>query len=238
MINDFLAYLDNMATPPDQTSAPVVIWPSFVPRVVTGPEAALREVLIGANLPRSENFMRCVQLADLVAESPFQDVIVARDPRVTYTKAALRSLFALQGFAVQSPSVVEVMFTALPGTPEIGRWFLRVVSAAAGDGVLSVLDDRGGTGTVAFTYASDTSSLITFPGLDGAVTLYGAIAAGQYWEISFQQQTEPWVQVALRSLGVIQPLSFLSPRLGAAFRTAPLALDRLAAVVAGLGGGQ
>jgi hypothetical protein len=238
MINDFLAYLDNNPAPPDQSTPPVVIWPAFEARTIVGAEAALRGAIIGTGTTRLESFMRCVQLTNLVAESPFQDALTFNDPRVTYTKTALRELFTLQGFVVQSPFPVEAVFTALPGTPSVGRWSLRVLSAAAGNGMLSVLDDRGGRGTAAFSYTSQNSGLITFPGLDGAVTLYGTIAAGQFWEISFRQKAEPWVLTAMRRLDTVSPLGFLSPRLAHAYRVAPLKLDRLAAVVAGLGGVQ
>jgi len=237
MINDFLAYLDNDPVAPDASAIPVVMWPQFTARPVTGTEAALRSALIGTGLSRLESFMRCAQLADLVAESPFRDVLTYRDPRVTYTRAALRSLFLLQGFAVQSPFPVEAVFTALARTPTMGRWFVRVLTAAAGNGTVSVQNDRGSTGVVAFTYTAEVSELITFPSLDGAVTLYGTIVANQYWNISYRQKAEPWVQAAARRVDALDPVSFLSPRLGAAFRTAPLQLDRLAAVVAGLGGG-
>lgn len=238
MINDFLAYLDNNAAAPDLTPVPVVIWPSFVPRVITSTEAALRTAILGAGVTRLESFLRCAQLADLVAESPFSDVLTARDPRITYSKAALRELFVLQGYAVQSPSSVEVVFTELAATPSIGRWVVRIVSAAAGAGVVSVVDDRGSLGTAVFTYDAHLSSTIVFPHLDGAVTLAGPIAAGQFWEISFRKKVEPWVQTVLRRVDGLSPTGFLSPRLSAAFRTSPLQLDRLAAVVAGLGGGQ
>lgn len=237
MINDFLAYLDNNPTAPDLSTPPVVIWPVFTARPITGPEAALRGALIGTNLTRLESFLRCVQLTNLVAESPFSDVLTARDPRVTYTKTALRELFTLQGYAVRSPFPVEAVFTALPGTPAVGRWSLRILTAAAGNGMMSVLDDRGGRGNVAFTYTSQNSGLIRFPSLDGAVTLYGAITVGQFWEVSFRQKVEPWVQTALGRLDTVSPAGFLSPRLAAAYRASPLKLDRLAAVVVGLGGG-
>lgn len=236
MINDFLAYLDNDPVSPDSSSIPVVMWPVFTPRVIAGDEAVLRGVLIGTGLSRLEIFLRCAQLADLVAASPFQDAITYRDPRVTYTRAALRSLFMLQGFVVQSPFSVEAVFTSLPKTPTVGRWFLRVLTAAAGNGTLSVQDDRGGTGVASFTYASGVSSLITFPSLDGAVTLFGTPAVGQYWEITYRQKAEPWVQTVARRVDTLSPAAFLSPRLASAFRTCPLQLDRLAAVVAGLGG--
>ena len=236
MINDFLAHLDNNPVSPDSSSIPVVMWPVFTARPIVGDEATLRGVLIGTGLSRLETFLRCAQLTDLVAQSPFQDSVTYRDPRVTYTRTALRSLFVLQGFAVQSPFPVEAVFTALPKTPTVGRWFLRVLTASAGSGTVSVQDDRGGTGVAAFTYTAQTSSLITFPFLDGAATLYGTIAAGQYWEITYRQKAEPWVQVAASRVDSLSPASFLSPRLADAFRTCPLQLDRLAAVVAGLGG--
>ena len=237
MINDFLVRLDNNPAAPDLSTPPVVIWPSFTPRTITGQEAALRGALIGTNLTRLESFMRCAQLANLVAESPFSDVIVANDPRVTYTKTALRELFTLQGYAVRSPFQVEAVFTALPLTPSVGRWSLRILTASGGNGTMSVLDDRGGSGTAAFSYTAQNSGLIRFPHLDGAVTLYGTITPGQFWEISFRQKAEPWVQTALGRLDATSPTGFLSPRLAAAYRTAPLKLDRLAAVIAGLGGG-
>lgn len=236
MINDFLAYLDNDPVAPDLSSIPVVMWPQFTARVIAGPEAILRGVLIGTGLSRLETFLRCAQLTDLVAQSPFQDAITSRDPRVTYTRSALRSLFVLQGFAVQSPYAVEAVFTTSPRTPTVGRWFLQVLTAAAGNGTLSVQDDRGGTGVVSFTYSAGVSGLIAFPSLDGAVTLYGSIAAGQYWEITFRQKVDPWIQVVAPGVDTLSPSDFLSPRLAAAFRSCPLQLDRLAAVVAGLGG--
>jgi hypothetical protein len=165
-------------------------------------------------------------------------VIPAQDPRVTYTKTALRSLFTLQGYAVQSPFPVEAVFTALPATPSVARWFVRILGAPGGTGTASVTNDRGVTGVTTFNYTSQVSDLIQFPAGDGAITLYGPIDVGQYWDITYRQKTTPWVQVAANRLGAVDPSGFLSPRLSAAFRTSPLVLDRLAAVVAGLGGGQ
>ena len=238
MINNFLAYLDNIPAAPDTSPNPVVLWPLFAARPLQTQEATLRSLLIGSGLTRTEHFLRCAQLADLVAESPFADVITATDPRVTYTKSALRSLFSLNGFAVQSPWPVEAVFSAIPGTPSAGRWVIRVLSASGGAGTVSVTDDLGVTGISAFTYTAQSSGLITFPGLDGAVTLYGGITTGQYWDVTYRRASTPWALVASQFLGLADPSGFLSPRLLTAFRVAPVALDRLAAVIAGLGGGQ
>jgi hypothetical protein len=240
MINDFLATLDNNPIDPGD-----ILWPEFTAAPVSPELAALRAVFLGNQRRRRVNFLRAVQLTNLVANSPFGEVITARDPRVTYTPAGLASLFRGRGFIVQAfgpqPTARLVLGTT-PNTPEAGEWAIRVVSVGVGTADLGIRDDAGNDEvvTVPFTPGGASAS-VRLPENAGVLTLFDTILnPTNNWRVVYQGAGRPWIEEVLSRVEGLKPnpAGLISPRLLRAWRVAPLALDRIAAVVAGLGGGQ
>lgn len=231
MINHFLATLDNVATAPAN-----FIWPTFTPRTVSGLEAGVRGALIGVGLGREQNFLRCLQLVNLVQESPLVGYVTSTDTRLTYTKQALRDRFALSGVVVQDTSDPAsdstVTMIVLPDTPEITAWTLEMDDSTH----CTVTDDSGRTVTQTMTYSSGTSNLIDAPlGLASFRFTDAAPASGESWDVSYQAAGASWIPYALARLDTINPVGLLNADLLSWYNNAPTKLDKLAAIVAALG---
>lgn len=238
MINDFLARLDNNPQPPGD-----IIWPEFEPAEVSDEEAVLRRVVLGESPRRRLRFLRAVQLTYLVAQSPLAGAITQNDPRVTYSPEGLRQLFVASGFVVQGPSgpnVAKAVVGTTPDTPDVGHWRVTVDSSTSGMVTFSLRDDLGTTSTMTVSYdPGGVSGFVLLPLNAGRLQFFNAgFDTNQTWEISYQAKISPWGVEASKRLETLKPdpTGVLSPRLLRAWRVAPLALDRLAAVVAGLGG--
>ena len=235
MINHFLTYLDNVAEPPGD-----VLWPKFTPRLIGPDEQDLRDEIIGAGIGRREHFLRCVQLTYLVSNSPFVDAITAVDPRVTYSKEALRDLYRLTGAVVQASGtnpLARLVFGARSTTPDVARWILRITTAGGGTGTMAYSDADGLHAVLPFTYGADVSSVIELPNEQGVVTLYGtSFDVGDSWTINYQGDINSWVGSIFHRIPAVDPSDVLTPALLRQFKAAPLAIDKLAAVAAGLGG--
>lgn len=96
-MNQFLAGLDNIATPPVNGSSTTgnVIWPSpFYTRIYTPYEQATRARLFGYVPDRLTNFIKAIQLLWLVEDSVCAPYITSRDPVITYTHNQLIGQFA------------------------------------------------------------------------------------------------------------------------------------------------
>jgi hypothetical protein len=238
MINDFLARLDNIAGSPGD-----IVWPKFTPRVLGDVEGAVRNVIIGSNIGRREHFLRCVQLTYGLMNSPLSEVIVARDPRVTYTVDTLRALFEVSAGIVTSRGVAPVptlVFGTSIRTPDIGSWFIETIAVGTGTAEIRITDDRGRQSTSAFTY-TDRSPVIDLPDQGGVITFYGTqFHLHDSWTLTRQVITTPWLYQAVSRLQTVETslLALMSPRIGKIYRAAPLSLDKLAAAVATLGGAE
>jgi hypothetical protein len=238
MINDFLARLDNIAGSPGD-----IVWPTFTPRIISTAEGAVRNALIGTGLGRREHFLRCVQLTYGLMNSPLSDVITARDQRITYTTDTLRALFAVSVGVVTARGVSPVpnlVFGTSPQTPDVGSWFIEVISVGAGTAEVRMSDDRGSQSTAAFSY-TDRSPVITLPSQRGVITFYGSqFHLHDTWTIIRQVVVDPWILEAAARLPGVETslLGLMSARLEKVYRAAPLTLDKLAAAVATLGGAE
>jgi hypothetical protein len=231
MINDFLATLDNIAAAPAG-----IIWPSFTPRVITDIEATVRAAIIGVNLSREQNISRCLQLADLVAQSPLASYLTARDPRITYSRAAIQSRFAVSGPVViytgsqVSPAVIS--FQALPTTPDIDSWVLQPLNSST----LNILDDRGTSTSASVAFSGGLSNPIALPNGGGQIQLVGtAIAINDSWQLSYRAPGATWVSQALLRMSSIEPRSLMIPDVATWYNQSLLQLDKLAAIVVALG---
>ncbi len=231
MINDFLVQLDNNQTPPAG-----FIWPMFEPRVPTPAEAAVRAAVIGINLSREQHFSRCLQLVDVVAESPLSSYITAKDPRLTYTRSTIRSRFAISGPVVLYTGTRDVRpsvnLAVMSSTPDIGAWVLQPTALDA----ITISDDRGISTTASVTFADGISNPISLPAGGGIVQLVGTdISTSDTWQLSYRAPGASWITLALSRLANVEPRTILTTDLAVWYNKDPLALDKLAAVVAALG---
>lgn len=241
MINAFLTHLDNIPRDPGD-----VYWPEFEAREIGRAEQALRDLVIGSNLRRREHFLRCVQLTYLVANSPFADAITAEDPRLTYSKDGLRDLFRLSGATITAygnPTVPRLVFGTKAGTPNVARWDLSIdsyttLSPSEGSGQVRYSDDVGAIALLDFDYdrTNDVSSVIELPNDQGVVTFYGDPDTTHRWTINYQGDLDSWVSATFHRVPTLDPSGVLSPALLKQFKSAPLLIDKLAAIAAGLGG--
>ena len=238
MINDFLVRLDNIAGSPGD-----IVWPAFTPRRLGTTEIAVRNAIIGSGLGRREHFLRCVQLTYGLMNSPLSEVIVARDPRVTYTVDTMRALFAVSAGAVTArgvSSIPTLVFGTSPQTPDVGSWFIEVIAAGSGTAEVRISDDRGRQSTSAFSY-TDRSPVIELPDHRGVITFYGTqFHLHDTWTLIRQSIITPWLLEAVSRLPSVETalLGLMSSRIEKIYRAAPLSLDKLAAAVATLGGAE
>ncbi len=231
MINHFLATLDNNPTAPSN-----FIWPTFTARRLTDVESSARGALIGVALSREQNFFRCLQLVNLVQESPLVGYVTAEDSRLTYTKQSIRDRFALSGVVVQdtsiSPSAATLTMIVQPGTPDIISWTLTMTDSTT----CVVTDDSGNSVTQTVTFSSGTSNLFDAPGgLASFRFTVAAPGAGKSWNVSYQQAGSSWIQHALTRMDQVEPTALLTPELLTWYTGAPTKLDKLATLITALG---
>lgn len=230
MINQFLATLDNNATPPD-----MFLWPSFTPRVISGDEKTVRDALIGANLSRQQLFSRALQLASLVAQSPLAPYITAADPRLTYDESSARARFGVSGTAViytgSRPSPPTINLVLSPTTPDVVTYNVVITSSTAA----TVTDDTGGNVSRTFAYSGNMAGPIS--SLNGAASFIMtgvAPTTADSWAIGYQKPGASWVEQALVRMDNAPCKAVLTPDLLAWFTRSEIKLDKLAAVIAGL----
>ncbi len=231
MINHVLATLDNDPTQPDD-----FIWPTFTARTISPAEQSVRSAVIGLNLSRENNFARCLQLANLLAESPLVSYLTAADPRITYTKESIQNRLGISGTIVMytgtslTPPKLSLVLTA--STPDVASY---QITCSDGTHAL-VQDDLGRSLSNTFTFSGGQSSQISAPSQSAYMMLTGAApAAGDRWLASYQKPGSSWVQQALTRLARVNPKSIMSPTLQSWYERSPVGLDKLAAVVAALG---
>jgi hypothetical protein len=133
-----------------------------------------------------------------------------------------------------------VVFGTSPGTPDVGTWVLSITALNTGtqDATVAISDDLGGRQSTSFSY-TDHSPLIVLPDNKGSITFYGSnFALNDTWTIIRQSPMPSWAGEIYARVPDIEAsaLALMSPRLAAIYRGAPLGLDKLAAVVAALGG--
>ncbi len=101
MLNSFLAYLDNNATPPSTASTDgQVIWPVFTVKTFTANEQVARDLLFTQGASRTVHFTEAISLLWIVDNSVVSSYITRDDPRITYTNTQLLSQFT--GIAVSA----------------------------------------------------------------------------------------------------------------------------------------
>jgi hypothetical protein len=231
VINQFLATLDNIPSAPSQ-----FIWPTFTARSVGAVEAQCRAAVIGTNLAREAQFARCLQLVNLVGETPLAPYLTSTDHRLTYTSQTIRNRFALAGLIIQatsSPSpTTQLSFIVLANTPDIGSWTLSMSDSTH----VVVTDDFGTTVTRAITFGSGVSSVFS----DAAGVAHFQFtgvgpSAGNAWAVTYQRPGSSWIQSALARSETLNPQQLMSRDLLTWYTAAPTAIDRLAAIVATLG---
>lgn len=230
MINQFLATLDNNATPPD-----MFLWPSFTPRVISGDEKSVRDAIIGANLSRQQLFSRVLQLASLVAQSPLAPYITALDPRLTYNESSVRNRFGVSGTAVVytgsrgTPPTVSLVLS--PTTPDVVTYGITVTSSTTA----TVTDDNGGSVSRTFAYSGGMAGPISSPNGAASFIMTGvAPTTADSWAIGYQKPGASWVEQALARMGSAPCKSVLTPDLLTWFTRSEIQLDKLAAVITGL----
>ncbi len=230
MINDFFATLDNHAT------APVgFIWPTFTPRQIGTDEAAIRAALIGVGLAREQHATRCMQLINIVEESPLVSYLRQRDQRITYTKKSLRDRFALSGTISQYVGSNEEHGTAnlvlKSTTPDVAAWDLQF-----DDDSILITDDLGQSVSSEFSYSDGVTSIMSDRNSTAQFLISGGEpVSGDSWTVSYQAAGASWIPFALTRLATVNPVPLMSAELASWFYHAPTSLDRLAAVVAMLG---
>ncbi len=231
MINQFLATLDNNPVSPAN-----FIWPTFTVRALTNAEASIRGAVIGVGLSREQNFFRCLQLVNLVQESPLVGYVTAADSRVTFSKQSIRDRFALSGVIVQdtsdTPSDSTLTMVVRSTTPDIISWTLAMTDATT----CVVTDDTGNSVARTVTFGSGVSDLIDVPGEVASFRFtVAAPADGDSWSVSYQRAGSSWVQSALTRLAGAEPTTILTGDLLQWYTNAPTQIDKLAAVVVALG---
>ncbi len=231
MINHLLATIDNNPTAPNG-----FVWPTFTARTVSADEASVRSAVIGLNLSRENHFSRCLQLVNLLQESPLASYETAEDPRVTYTKKSIRARYSASGTialyqGVNDPSPqANLVLTAT--MPDMASYVLNFTTPTD----CTVADDVGATVARTVSFAGGVSSLIEAPGGEASILLTAtAPAAGDKWLISYQKAGASWVTQALQRVERSNPKAIMTPELVHWYDRAILPLDRLAAVVAALG---
>lgn len=231
MINHFLATLDNDPTPPGD-----FIWPNFTARTIAADEQSVRAAVIGLNLSRENRFVRCLQLVNLVAESPLVAALTKADPRITYSKGMIQDRMSLGGTVVAytgpRPTPPRLNLVLTGKTPDVASY-----TVTCSDGThATVVDDLGGSLTSAFTFSGGQSSQIPAPNQAAYMVLTGAApAGGDQWTVQYQKPGASWVQVALSRLENLRPKSLMDSDLAAWYDRSLVPLDRLAAVVVALG---
>jgi hypothetical protein len=231
VINHVLATLDNDPTIPDD-----IIWPDFTARSIEADEASIRSAIIGVNLSRENRIARCLQLVNLLAESPLVSYLTSVDPRITYTKESIQNRLGVSGTVVMytgtaiTPPRLNLVLTA--STPDIASY-----AVICTDGThATIQDDLGASLASTFTFSGGQSSQISAPNQSAYVILSGATpAAGDRWSVSYQKPGASWVQQAMVRLARVNPKPIMSHTLQVWYDRSPVGLDKLAAVVAALG---
>lgn len=230
MINQFLATLDN------NPIAPVgFVWPSFTARAYSTLEGAIRGSVIGYNLSRENSFSRCLQLTQLVIESPMQPYTVAVDPRITFTQKSLQARFALGGIVVtyagsnMSYGIMSLITTAT--TPDLATYVVTYLSSST----VSITDDLNNTVVRTFTFSGGTTNTLAVPDGSAFIQVTNAtIAAGDSWNVAYQRPGANWTNQALKRMPV-NPESIMTPDVLVWYQNAPSQIDKLAAIVVALG---
>lgn len=231
MINHFLATLDNDPTAPDG-----VIWPEFTARTLTPTEISLRGLIIGVGLSREQRFARCLQLVNLVEESPLAPYLTAVDTRITYSKQALRERFSLSGVVVQYTGnhdpAPTLNLVRTDETPEIASYSVTVI----GPTDITITDDLGVTVAHAMFYSGGmTGTLDTPDGKSSIIISAVAPDLGDSWNVSYQKPGANWVPLALERSLRSNPKSLMTPDVIRWYERSLISLDRLAAIVVALG---
>ncbi len=231
MINQFLATLDNTPTAPVN-----VIWPTFTARSISGVEATIRGAVIGIGLSRDLNFIRCLQLVNLVQESPLVGYVTAADSRITYTKQALRDRFTVTGVVVQdisdpaSDSILTMIVNQ--STPAVGAWTLTMQDSTH----VHIVDDTGASVVRTIAFSGGMSGVFDAPfGLASFRFTGEAPETDDAWDVSYQATGASWIHEALVRLEGVNPLPLMNADLAEWYNMAPTTLDKLAATIAALG---
>jgi hypothetical protein len=228
MFNHFLARLDNNPVAPDG-----VLWPTFSPIPESHGLVDLRARLIGLNLSREHAFLRCLQLALLVEETPLAGAVRSFDQRVTYSSTSLQSRLQLGGDVVEylgaNPLAPPLVFSKTPTTPAYAAFTVTMTPSG-----LDVVDDQGRSRVTAITMVNGASNDCWSVNDTALFRIHGVAALGDSWQATYQTLGASWCTEALARVHDLAPNDLLSET-ATRMMHSPVSIDRLAAWVTVLG---
>ena len=233
MINQVLAQVDNRSTPPADWS-----WPVFTPVVFSDPVEAIRGRMIGRHLARETHFLRSLELVWFLGSGPLGGLLTVLDSRITYTIDDVNARLSAGGTAIQYTGPVSTVptVTLLGGDLLTADLAISVEIPIANQAAIT--DPQGNVTVVPFTWNSGTllSSPVQIPGVSAQLLFSGAVPqAGQSWVVNYRNPSVGWIERAL-ALQTRDDLATLNTPTTRQYLNSPVALDRLAALVAGLAG--
>ena len=214
MINNFLARLDNIPTPPGH-----FVWPEFSPWEPGVQTTQLRRILLGDTPHRYEHFLRSLQLTMLVSATPSARKVTANDPRVAYDRELMTAL-RHQGFVVHTTgSGAQVRAAVTQATPSACSWTVSVDGPA-----VTITDDTGASTTASPGFTNEVSAPVPAPN-NLAVFYFHPWVDGDAWSISYSSGPQEWATDMLSRLDEVGATLTVYAR---EFRNAVSLTDKLA----------